>query len=143
MSMGATGGTIFCPQCGTPQQPGTAFCGRCGCNMQGAAGAASAMPPPSDLRPHRGGTLMGLSIGLAVVDLFCCPLASIASWVMANGDIKEMDAGRMDPSGRQQAKTAMAISIGGLVLGLLCMGGGLLVTLMGGFAGAGAGMGSP
>ena len=48
------------------------------------------------MKPHRGTLILVLGIlGLVV----CGPLG-IAAWVMGNGDLKEMDAGAMDPSGR-------------------------------------------
>ena len=48
------------------------------------------------MKPHRGTLILVLGIlGLVV----CGPLG-IAAWIMGNGDLKEMDAGAMDPSGR-------------------------------------------
>ena len=48
------------------------------------------------MKPHRGTLVLVLGIlGLVV----CGPLG-IAAWIMGNGDLKEMDAGAMDPSGR-------------------------------------------
>lgn len=53
-------------------------------------------PPQYPMQPHRGGVILALGIlGLVV----CCFLGIIA-WVMGNNDLREMDAGRMDPTGR-------------------------------------------
>ncbi len=49
------------------------------------------------MKPHRG-TLI-LVLGLLGVLQVCTPLG-IPAWIMGNNDLKEMDAGIMDPSGR-------------------------------------------
>lgn len=60
----------------------------------------SQMPEGGPLRPHRGTTILVLGIlGLVV----CGPLGIVA-WVMGSGDLKEMQAGRMDPSGEGMTK---------------------------------------
>jgi len=48
------------------------------------------------MKPHRGTLILVLGILSLVV---CSPLG-IAAWVMGSGDLKQMDAGTMDPSGR-------------------------------------------
>ena len=48
------------------------------------------------MKPHRGTLILVFGIlGLVV----CGPLG-IAAWVMGNGDLKQIDAGAMDPTGR-------------------------------------------
>jgi hypothetical protein len=48
------------------------------------------------MKPHRGTLILILGIlGLVV----CGPLG-IAAWVMGSSDLKEIDAGTMDPAGR-------------------------------------------
>ena len=48
------------------------------------------------MKPHRGTLILVLGIlGLVL----CAPLG-IAAWIMGQGDLKQMDAGQMDPSGR-------------------------------------------
>jgi hypothetical protein len=48
------------------------------------------------MKPHRGTLILVLGIlGLIV----CAPLGIVA-WAMGSGDLKEMDAGTLDPSGR-------------------------------------------
>jgi hypothetical protein len=66
--------------------------------------------PP--LRPHRGTTILVLGI-LSVVT--CQPLG-IFAWVMANADLREMTAGRMDPSGRSNTEVGRILGIVGTVL---------------------------
>ena len=49
------------------------------------------------MKPHRA-TLI-LVLGILGLVTSCFPLG-IAAWIMGNKDLKEMDAGVMDPSGR-------------------------------------------
>ena len=48
------------------------------------------------MKPHRG----TLVLVLGILGLVICGPLGIAAWVMGNGDLKEMDAGTLDPSGR-------------------------------------------
>jgi hypothetical protein len=48
------------------------------------------------MKPHRGTTILVLGI----LGLVMCGPLGIAAWIMGNGDLREMDAGTMDPSGR-------------------------------------------
>lgn len=61
------------------------------------------------LRPHRGETLLAI----AILSLFCnlgIILAPMA-WIMARNDLKEMERGKMDPSGKGITQAAKVISI--------------------------------
>ena len=63
---------------------------------------------PQMLRPHRGGVILAFGIlGLAV-----CQLFGVAAWVMGNNDLREMDRGYMDPTGRD-------LTIAGRILGMV------------------------
>jgi hypothetical protein len=86
--------------------------------------ADSQRPPQQTLRPHRG----GLILALGILGFVCCFICGIIAWVMGNNDIREMDAGRIDPSGRgltQAGKicgmVSVLIQIVGFVLWLLIM----------------------
>ena len=48
------------------------------------------------MRPHRGSTVLVYGI----LGLVLCQLLGIAAWRMGNDDLREMDLGQMDPSGR-------------------------------------------
>ena len=70
------------------------------------------------LRPHRGGIILALGIG----GLVCCFICGIIAWVMGNNDLKEMAAGRMDPSGQgmtQAGKICGMISVILQIIGLI------------------------
>jgi hypothetical protein len=61
--------------------------------------------PTLPIKSHRG----GLIVTCAVIGLFVCAPVCIAAWSMASNDLREMDAGLMDPSGRSQ--TSMGLSV--------------------------------
>lgn len=67
-----------------------------------AESAAVVAPIPSApfqyLRPHRGRFILMLAVvGMAI----WCPVLTIMAWVIGSADLLEMDAGRIDPAGRQ------------------------------------------
>ncbi|HTY87814.1 MAG TPA: hypothetical protein VMB80_10145 [Candidatus Acidoferrum sp.] len=70
------------------------------------------------MKPHRGTLILVLGIlGLVV----CGPLG-IAAWIMGSGDLKQMDAGTMDPAGRgttQAGKICGIVATVLLVLGVI------------------------
>ena len=77
------------------------------------------------LNPHRG----VLILILGILSIVCCFILGIVAWVMGNNDLREMAAGRMDPSGRgltQAGKICgiigVAIQIVFIVLQLLGVG---------------------
>ena len=72
---------------------------------------------PLVTKPHRAGTILTLGI-VGLILTFGCGLGwimGIVAWVMANTDLREMDAGQMDPSGRsntQAGRVCGIISVG-------------------------------
>ncbi|MGH7994377.1 MAG: DUF4190 domain-containing protein [Limisphaerales bacterium] len=73
------------------------------------------------MKPHRGTLILVLGIlGLVVR----APLA-IAAWVMGSGDLKQIDAGTMDPSGRGTTQAGKICGIIGtilLIIGIIVFG---------------------
>ena len=73
------------------------------------------------MKPHRGTLILVLGIlGLVV----CAPLAIVA-WVMGSGDLKQMDAGTMDPGGRGITNAGKICGIVGtilLIIGVIVFG---------------------
>ena len=83
------------------------------------------------MKPHRGTLILVLGIlGLVV----CAPVA-IAAWIMGSGDLKEMDAGTMDPSGRGVTNAGKICGIVGTIL-LIVVLLILIACFMFGFAAA-------
>ena len=81
------------------------------------------------MKPHRGTLILVLGIlGLVV----CGPLGIVA-WIMGSGDLKEIDAGTMDPSG---CGTTQAGKICGMIATILMIIGviaGVLIVALGVF----------
>ena len=83
-----------------------------------ASPSAPLVRPARFSRPHRGGTILTFGI----IGVLCCMPFGIAAWVMGASDLKEIRAGRMDPSGENITQAGMIIgmvSVGLAVLGLL------------------------
>ncbi len=87
-----------------------------------------AYPAGQPMRPHRG--VMILVFG--ILGLVCCIVFGIVAWVMGNGDLKEMDAGRMDPSGRGLTQAGKICGIVSVALALVGVVVWLLMFIVGG-----------
>ena len=71
--------------------------------------------PPQQMAPHRG----TLVLVLGILGIVCCFICGIVAWVFGNTDLREMDAGRMDPSGRGLTQAGKICGIIGVVLAIL------------------------
>ncbi|HJZ93304.1 MAG TPA: DUF4190 domain-containing protein [Gemmataceae bacterium] len=70
------------------------------------------------LKPHRGLAVLLLGI----FGLKTCGLLGIVAFFMGRNDLAEMDAGRMDPSGRGMTQAGYIIGIVSVVLFLIAIG---------------------
>lgn len=70
---------------------------------------------PMIRRPHRAGTILALGI----IGVFVCAPLCIAAWVMGDSDLREMDAGLMDNSGRSTTSSGRSVGILGTVLWII------------------------
>jgi len=84
------------------------------------------------VRPHRGTVVLVLGI----LGLVCCFICGIISWVMGNTDLREMDAGRMDPSGRGLTQAGKICGIISVVLWIVWIAIWLLAVFVGGVSSA-------
>jgi hypothetical protein len=110
-----------CPYCGEPLRGFLRRCPACGrCLHDGG-------PTPllrRDLEPHRAAlilTLGILSLALLPTCLFTLlsPLLGLTAWIMAQHDLRKMDANVMDPAGRNHTRFGRACGIAGTMVGLL------------------------
>ena len=107
-------------------------------NSQPPAGPTGPQAPPQQpLKPHRGGIVLALGI-LGIVVCFIC---GIIAWVMGNNDIRQMNAGTMDPSGRGLTQAGKICGMIGVILTISVLVIYLLILLIGIIAGAGAALG--
>ncbi len=67
------------------------------------------------MKPHRG----TLILILGILGLVVCAPCGIAAWVMGNTDLREMEAGFMDPSGRSNTKAGQICGIIATILFIL------------------------
>ena len=79
------------------------------------------------MKPHRGTLILVLGILSLIV---CAPLGLFA-WVMGNGDLKQIDAGTMDPSGRSLTNAGRICGMIGTILLALAVVVGLIVVAFG------------
>jgi hypothetical protein len=77
------------------------------------------------MKPHRG----TLILVLGILGIVMCGLIGIPAWIMGNADLREMDAGRMDPSGRSTTNAGKICGIVGVILSILMIIGGVLFAL--------------
>lgn len=117
----------------------------------------SQYPPTVPVQPdartftkaHRAGTVLTLGILSLVLNFGCAMgwILGIIAWVMGKNDLREMDAGTMDPSGRSNTQAGKVCGMISVVLAIL----GALAALawfssfaaLVGVAAAGAGAGGP
>lgn len=84
------------------------------------------------MRPHRGTAVLVLGI-LGLVICFVC---GIIAWVMGNADLRDMEAGRMDPSGMGVTKAGKICGMISVILAIVGIAVGILAMMFGFFAAA-------
>jgi len=90
------------------------------------------------MKPHRGTLILVLGILSLIV---CAPLGIVA-WIMGNADLKQIEAGQMDPEGKQLTTIGKILGIIATILLIIAIVGAILVTVLGvGAAAAGGAAG--
>ena len=64
------------------------------------------------MKAHRG----TLILIFGILSIFACLPLGIAAWVMGQRDLKAMDAGTMDPSGRSNTNAGRVLGVIGTLL---------------------------
>jgi len=85
-------------------------------------------------KPHRGTMVLVLGI----LSMVLCVICGIIAWVMGNADLKEMDAGTMDPAGRGLTQAGKICGMVGCILNLVAIGIWIVFVVVAVAAGAGA-----
>jgi hypothetical protein len=95
------------------------------------------------MKPHRG----VLVLVLGILGLVLCVISGIVAWILGSTDLKEMDAGRMDPTGRSLTQAGKIIGIVAVCLNVLALLFWLAMMILGigaaAVGGAAGGAGSP
>jgi hypothetical protein len=68
------------------------------------------------VQPHRGGAVLTIAI---LAFPLCAPVLGPIAWVMANSDLAQMHAGRMDASGESLTRAGQVLGIIATVFGIL------------------------
>jgi hypothetical protein len=55
-------------------------------------------------------------LGLAIAGILCCGPLAIVAFFLGRNDLAEMDAGRMDPSGRSTTNAGRIVGLVAIVL---------------------------
>ncbi len=84
-------------------------------------------PLSQSQRPHRG----VLVLVLGIVGIILCVVAGIVAWVLGSSDLREMDAGRMDPSGRGLTQAGKILGIISVVLNCLAILAWIALVMLG------------
>ncbi len=91
--------------------------------------AAAANLPTSyspSMQPHRGTVVLVLGIlGLAM-----CFILGIVAWVMGNNDLREIDNGQMDPSGRGLTQAGRICGMISVILNTVIIGAWILMMII-------------
>ena len=96
--------------------------------IQSAALAAEPRGPVVPMAPHRG----TLILVLGILGICCCFICGIIAWVMGKNDLREMDAGKMDPTGRGLTNAGKICGMVGVILALIGIVIQLIAILLGG-----------
>jgi hypothetical protein len=112
--------TRDCPMCGERIKAAATRCRYCGEDLKSKGSYRGA------LAPHRGGMILAFGI----IGLVICVPFGIAAWVMGNNDLREIEAGRMDPSGEGLTRSGKTIGIIACCLALLGIAVNVLVMLV-------------
>jgi hypothetical protein len=84
------------------------------------------------MKQHRG----TLILVLGILGLVICGPCGIAAWIMGSGDLKQMDGGTMDPSGRQITNAGRICGIIATILMALTVIGIIVAVAIGALGGA-------
>lgn len=84
------------------------------------------------MKPHRG----VLVLVLGILSLVICQPIGVAAWIMGSGDLKQMDAGQMDPAGRGLTAAGKICGIVAVVLFGISIVVGVLLLALGIFSAA-------
>ena len=82
------------------------------------------------MKPHRG----TLILVLGILGLLLCQVLGIPAWIMGNNDLKEMDVGQMDPTGRSITNAGRICGIIATILLILSLIVGIIAFAVVGFS---------
>ncbi|MDT8300278.1 MAG: DUF4190 domain-containing protein [Sedimentisphaerales bacterium] len=96
-------------------------------SQQPPVATAQAQAPVQSVAPHRG----VLILVLGILGIVCCFICGIVAWVMGNNDMREIDAGRMDPTGRGLTQAGKICGMVGVILSIVAIVMQVIFMLLG------------
>ena len=96
-------------------------------SQQPPVATAQVQETVQSLAPHRG----VLILVLGILGIVCCFICGIVAWVMGNNDMREIDAGRMDPAGRGLTQAGKICGMVGVILAIIGIAIQLILMLFG------------
>ena len=78
------------------------------------------------MKPHRGAVILAFGI----LGLVVCQLFGVAAWVMADNDLKEMNRGYMDPTGRDLTNVGRILGMVATALMAIPLVFGILILIV-------------
>ncbi len=96
-------------------------------SQQPPTATAQAQTPVQSVAPHRG----VLILVLGILGIVCCFICGIIAWVMGNNDLREIDAGRMDLSGRGLTQAGKICGMVGVILWIVAIVMQVILLLLG------------
>ena len=96
-------------------------------SQQPPVATAQTQAPVQSVAPHRG----VLILVLGILGIVCCFICGIIAWVMGNNDMREIDAGRMDPTGRGLTQAGKICGMVGVILWIVAIAMQVLFLLLG------------
>lgn len=84
-------------------------------NPYQSPGSPMGVRTPRYSRPHRG----GLILTFGILGFVCCGLLGIPAWIMGSADLKEIQSGRMDPTGHGLTQAGMILGIITTIIAIL------------------------
>jgi len=90
--------------------------------------AATTEAQTQSVAPHRG----VLILVLGIIGIVCCFITGIIAWVMGKNDLREIDAGKMDPTGRGLTQAGKICGMVSVILWIVMLVIQVLVMLLGG-----------
>ena len=96
-------------------------------SQQPPVATAQNQVPVQSVAPHRG----VLILVLGILGIVCCFICGIIAWVMGNNDMRQMDAGRMDQTGRGITQAGKICGIVGIILNIIVIVMQVLFMLLG------------
>ena len=78
------------------------------------------------MKPHRG----TLILVLGILGILFCQILGPFAWVMGNNDLREMNAGVMDPAGRDTTNAGRICGIIATILLILTAVAGLIIVVI-------------